>query len=161
MFLWGYPFWKLIATSIAMSCLVHYTEKDDSHALILNSRFFFAWDIWYMCSTTTAMLCIRWYMNVVSFQTVKPVLAWVSNFHKGSQCILNVNRIDPLGRPTITANSDHYFRTRCLSFRPSVFQNHAKQNNFQMRTVIATGGIVWSGQVDHWCQLSRNIFVLA
>ena len=43
--------------------------------------------------------------------------------------------IDPRGRPTVTAESDHYFRMCCLS----VFQNLAKQNNFQ---VIASGGTV-------------------
>ena len=52
--------------------------------------------------------------------------------------------IDPRGRPTVTAVSDHYFRTCCLYVRPSVrtFQNLAKQNKFQARTVIATGGTV-------------------
>ena len=33
---------------------------------------------------------------------------------------------DPLGRPTITAGSDHYFRTWCLYFRPSIRQYLAK-----------------------------------
>ena len=51
---------------------------------------------------------------------------------------------DPRGRPTITADSDQYFRTCCPSVRPSVptFQNLTKQNNFQARIVIAAGGTV-------------------
>ena len=40
--------------------------------------------------------------------------------------------IDPLGRPKVTAGSDHYFRTCCLYVRP----------HFEARTVIATGGTV-------------------
>ena len=54
-----------------------------------------------------------------------------------------VQDIDPRGRPTVTAGSDHYFRTCCLYIRPSVptFQNLAKQN-VQARIVIATGGTV-------------------
>ena len=39
------------------------------------------------------------------------------------------------------AGSDHYCRKCCLSVSPS-FQNLTKQNNFQMRIVIATGGTV-------------------
>ena len=51
--------------------------------------------------------------------------------------------IDPRGRPTLMAGSDHYFRTWCLSVRPSsLFKISKKQNNFQVRIVIATGGIV-------------------
>ena len=43
--------------------------------------------------------------------------------------------------------SDHYFRTECLYISPFVhpyplLNNHAKQNNFQARIVIATGGTV-------------------
>ena len=61
----------------------------------------------------------------------------------------NIMLFDPRGRPTVTAGSDHYFRTWCpsnpqsvrLSLRMSVpiFQNVAKQNNFQVRIVITTG----------------------
>ena len=52
--------------------------------------------------------------------------------------------IDPWGPPTVTAGSDHYFRRCRLSVRPSVstFHNIAKQNNFQVKIVIATGGTV-------------------
>ena len=58
-------------------------------------------------------------------------------------CISQSVYIDPRGRPTVTAGSDHYFRTCCLSVRPSpLFKNHAKQNNFEARIVIATGGTV-------------------
>ena len=45
------------------------------------------------------------------------------------------SQIDPLGRPTITAGCDHV-----ASFL--TFQNLAKQNKFQVRVVIATGGII-------------------
>ena len=50
--------------------------------------------------------------------------------------------IDRRGRPTVTSasGSDHLLRTCCLSVRPSTFKkNLAKQNNFQVRIVIATG----------------------
>ena len=49
--------------------------------------------------------------------------------------------IDPRGRPTVTAGSDHYFHTCCLSIRRSKSQNLAIQT-FQTRIVIATGGTV-------------------
>ena len=47
---------------------------------------------------------------------------------------MEVVHIDLHGRPTVTAGSDHYFRTCCLYVRPSVrphFQNLAKQNEVQ------------------------------
>ena len=59
------------------------------------------------------------------------------------------------------AGSDHYFRTWCLSFLPSVptFQNLAKQTNSQVRIVIATGGTVglaeWIIDVIHVLCLSN------
>ena len=46
---------------------------------------------------------------------------------------------NPLGRPAIMAGSDHYFHT-CPYVR--TFQNHAKQDNFQVRILIAIGGAV-------------------
>ena len=48
--------------------------------------------------------------------------------------------IDPLGRPTVTAGSNHCFRTRC----PSVptFQNLAKRNKFHAKTMFTTGDTV-------------------
>ena len=49
-------------------------------------------------------------------------------------------RIDPRGRPTVMAVSDHYFRTCCLSV--PTFQNLTKQNNCQSRIVFATGETV-------------------
>ena len=47
---------------------------------------------------------------------------------------------NPLGRPTVTALSDHCFHTCCPSVRPSVptFQNLAKQNKFQAKTMFTT-----------------------
>ena len=47
---------------------------------------------------------------------------------------------DPLGRPAVTAGSDHCFRTCCPSVHPSVptFHNLAKQNNFQAITIFNT-----------------------
>ena len=52
--------------------------------------------------------------------------------------------IDPRGQPTITAGSDHCFHTYCPSVRPSVstFQNLAKQNKLQAKTMFTTGEIV-------------------
>ena len=48
---------------------------------------------------------------------------------------------DPLGRPTLPAGSDHYFRT---CFRPSAsvptFQNIAKQNKCRLKIMIAISG---------------------
>ena len=62
--------------------------------------------------------------------------------------------IDPLVQPIVTASSDYYFRTCCLYVRqyvcPHIFQNLARQNNSQVKIVIATGGDCWFGQVDHW-----------
>ena len=54
--------------------------------------------------------------------------------------------IDPLGRRTVTAGSDHYFHTWCLSVRPSVrpsvpnFQDLA--NKFLVKLMIAASGTV-------------------
>ena len=50
--------------------------------------------------------------------------------------------IDQRGRPTFTAGSDPC--SHVVSVRPSVpnFKYPAKQNNFQVRIVIATGGTV-------------------
>ena len=70
--------------------------------------------------------------------------------------------IDPRGQPTVLASSDHYFCSCCLSVRPSVptFQNLTKQNNFQVRIVLATGRTVGrgSGRVDHWCHSCLVLF---
>ena len=56
--------------------------------------------------------------------------------------------VDPRGQPTVTAGSDHYLPTCCLSVRPSVptFQNLAKQNNFQLRIMIASDGAVGAAE---------------
>ena len=50
--------------------------------------------------------------------------------------------IDPLGRPTITAGSDHYFRLCCLYIRFSTIQNLEKLNKIQERIMITIGGTV-------------------
>ena len=52
--------------------------------------------------------------------------------------------IDPRGRSAVTAGSDHYFHTCSLFVRQSVptFQNLTKQNNMQVKKVIATGRTV-------------------
>ena len=49
--------------------------------------------------------------------------------------------IDPLGRPTVPAGSDHCFHTCCPSVRTSVptFQNLAKQKKYQVKTMFTTG----------------------
>ena len=64
--------------------------------------------------------------------------------------------IDPQGRPTVKAVSDHYFCSCCLSVRPFV------------RRVISTGRDCGFGGVDHWWQvfsfflipLSKNVLIL-
>ena len=55
--------------------------------------------------------------------------------------ICNYAFIDPLGRPTIKAGSDHCLHTCCPYVRPT-FQNIAKQNEFQVKTMFTTGEIV-------------------
>ena len=67
-------------------------------------------------------------------------------------------KIDPRGRRTVTACSDHYL----VYVRPSVlptFKNLAKQNKFQVRIVIVTGGTVClaEGVIDDTHNLSRLI----
>ena len=63
------------------------------------------------------------------------------------------SRIDPLGRPTVPAGSDHCFRTCC----PSVptFQNLAKQNKFQAKTMFTTGKTVGRAEWINERQTSR------
>ena len=60
-----------------------------------------------------------------------------------------ISLVDPRGRPTVTAGSDNYFCTCCLSVRPSVptFQNLAKQNKENNDHYWRDCG---SGRVDHW-----------
>ena len=51
--------------------------------------------------------------------------------------------IDPLGRPTVTVDSDHYFYTCCPSVRTNAsvpaFQNLTNQNHFQVKITITIG----------------------
>ena len=49
--------------------------------------------------------------------------------------------IDPLGRLTVTAGSDHCFSTCCPSV-PTTFQNLAKQNKLLAKTMFTTGETV-------------------
>ena len=63
----------------------------------------------------------------------------------------SISFIDPRGQPTVTANSDHYFHT-------STFQKLAKQNNFQVRIVIASGRDCGSGRGDHWWHMSCFLY---
>ena len=65
-------------------------------------------------------------------------LLYLPFFHKG--------KIDPHGRPTVIAGSDHYFHT-CQPVRIT-FDNFENQNKFQAKLVIATGESE-SGRVDH------------
>ena len=57
-----------------------------------------------------------WHMSCIQF--------FVLNVSHGLVAFI---KIDPLGRPTIPAGSDHYFCTCCQSVRPH-FSNLAKQN---------------------------------
>ena len=65
--------------------------------------------------------------------------------------ILLVSTIDPLGRPTVTAKSDHYFHT----YRPSVltFQKLSKQNKLHMNIMFTTGAtvVLAEGIIDSTC----------
>ena len=45
---------------------------------------------------------------------------------------------DPLGRPTVTAGSDHYFRTYCPFVRPH-FSNLTKQQKKMVATNETVG----------------------
>ena len=56
-------------------------------------------------------------------------------------------RIDPLGQPTVTAGSDHRFRTCCPYVR--TFQNPAKQTKFQAKSNAHYWRDCGSGRVDH------------
>ena len=53
-------------------------------------------------------------------------------------------------RPTHSHGRYWSLFSNMLSVRPSVSKSRKKQNNFQARIAIATGGTVGSGQVDHW-----------
>ena len=64
--------------------------------------------------------------------------------------------IDPLGRPTVTAGSDHCFCTCHPFVRPSfpTFQNIQAKTMFAWRDC-------GSGRVDHWWHLSCKLFIFA
>ena len=63
----------------------------------------------------------------------KKLASHKGNLQKTFFCIsVKESIIDPLGQPTVTAGSDHYFRTCCPSVRPFVrphFSDLAKQDN--------------------------------
>ena len=65
---------------------------------------------------------------------------------------------DPLGRPTVMADSDHYFRTWCLYFRPSVrlypISKSRKIKQFSSENSNRYWRDCGSGRVDHWWHLS-------
>ena len=63
-----------------------------------------------------------------------------------------IGYFDPRGRPTVTAGSDHYFRTCCLSVRP----HFSKQNQFQAKTMFTTGETVGLAEwiMDDTCLVS-------
>ena len=67
--------------------------------------------------------------------------------------------IDPRGRPTVTAGSDHYFRTCCLYVLPSVRPSPLliiSQIKFQTWIVIATGGTVGLAE---WIISDTHVFL--
>ena len=53
--------------------------------------------------------------------------------------------LDPRGRPTVTAGSDHNFHTFCPAI--PTFQNLARQNNFHVKILIA---IVGTAGLTEW-----------
>ena len=85
---------------------------------------------------------IRWtcfYFLLMKFRLWWSKIIW-KRFMKwsSSPCLFSI--FDPLGRPTVSAGSDQYFRTY---FRPCVhpsFQNIAKQNKRGVKIMIATAG---------------------
>ena len=74
--------------------------------------------------------------------------------------------IDPRGRPTVTAGSDHYFRAWCPCVY-SHFSKSRKKNNFQVRIVIATGRFVgmakwiidvtWITYINNACETLKYV----
>ena len=83
---------------------------------------------------------------------------WVS-----VMAVVRQQTIDPLGRPTVPAGSDHYF---CTFFSPYVrphFSKYRKTNKLRANIMIATGGTVGLaearlGRGDHWWHMSCSFF---
>ena len=63
--------------------------------------------------------------------------------------------IDPLGRPTITAGSDHCFHTCCQYVRPH-FSKSSKTNSSENN--VHYWRDCGSGHVDHWWHLNYEHF---
>ena len=69
---------------------------------------------------------------------VKTVIATVGSVVLAEGIINENNLVDPQGRPTVTAGSDHCFCTyRPFVCPPSVLDSN--QNKFQAKTMFATG----------------------
>ena len=75
------------------------------------------------------------------------ILACKSNEKEG------IMIFDPLGRPTVRAGSDHYFRTCFRRKSVITFQSIAKQNKRRLKIMIANGGTVGldEGIIDDTC----------
>ena len=65
--------------------------------------------------------------------------------------------IDLRGRPTITADSDHFFNTWCVYVRPS-FSKSCKLNKFQVGIVIAT---CWNVGLAEWIIDDTHVLYLS
>ena len=77
--------------------------------------------------------------------------------------VLKTLEIDPLGRPTVTAGCDNWFRTCCPSVRTTsvpTFQNLAKRNKFQAKNMYSLLAILWvwlSGSLMTLCFVQLNL----
>ena len=76
---------------------------------------------------------------------------------------VNVEFIDPLGLPTVTAGSDHCFRTCCPSARPSKSRKKHKQSENNVATSETMGLAGWI--IDDTCLvylyfLKKKVFCL-
>ena len=92
------------------------------------------------------------YTKAFDFESVN---GWKYLYNDPTPCI------DPRGRPTVTAGSDHCFCT-CRPFvspsvRPYVRPHFSKQNKFQAKTMFATGETVGLAEwiIDDTCLVCR------
>ena len=64
-----------------------------------------------------------------------------------------MNSIDPLGRPTVTAGSDHCFQICCPSVRPNFSKSSKTKQIFQVKPMFTIGKIVGAAKwiIDDTC----------
>ena len=76
-------------------------------------------------------------------------------FQINQDVVMYILRIDPLGRPTIPAVSDHYSCTCCPSVRPSPLLKSSKTK--QQKIMVATSETVGLAEwiIDDTCLVLR------